>query len=508
MKENACCRKKNVARIFVALLVCVFTLLGARGEAAEKAKLKNTLVLATWEDLATMDPQSSNRASNWMVQRNIYDKLVHERADGTVEPRLATSWEFIDDVTVRFKLREDVKFHNGDPFTAEDVLFTIKRGLSTPISASTFKYFDAKNSKIIDPYTIELKLTAPYAAIFNTLSGGRGSIVSKKAVEEMGDSKFARSPVGTGPYKLENWTSGTEIRLERNDSYWGDKAITKNVVFKIISEAANRVIELETGEADVIYEVAGTDVDRVEELDGAHILMGDSNRYMFITFSMKDEILSNKDLRYALSYALDKDAIVKACYSGAARTATGYYPSNVFAFKEMGVLPYDLEKAKDLIKKAGYSDGVELNFIVEPREMDIRLAEAIQNMWDKIGVKVKMYQMDASTYTSQGHVFQLGLRAGNANEPSNILIVYDPEFGERLQPNDEKLAGMLKEAITFYDNEKRAAAYGAIQDYLYDMRYSIPLAFTPVIYGLSDKVEGFECDPLQQVDLCKVTIYE
>ena len=493
-----------------ALVVGIFILFSfTAGECAEaKGKLKDTLVLATWQDLATMDPQNSNMVSNWMVQRNIYDKLVQELPDGTVEPRLAASWEFVDDLTVRFKLRDDVKFHNGEPFTAEDVLFSIERGLKNPISASTFKYFDVKNSKIIDPHTIDIKLVMPYAPIFNTLSSGRGSIVSKKTVEEMGDNKAARNPIGTGPYKLKNWVSGTEIVLEKNESYWGKKAITPNVIFKVIPEAANRVIELETGGADIIYDVAGTDVERVNDIEGAHILMGDSNRYMFVTFSMKDETLSNKDLRYALSYALDKEAIVKACYGGSARPATGYYPSNVFAFKEMGVLPYDLEKAKELMKKAGHADGVTLNFIIEPREMDVRLAEAIQNMWNKIGVKVKIYQMAVSTYTSQGHKFQLGMRAGNANEPSNILIVYDPEFGERLEPNDEKLAKMLKDAITFYDKDKRAEAYVAIQDYLHDVRYSVPLAFTPVIYGVSDKVYDFDCDPLQQVDLNKVSIYE
>ena len=411
-------------------------------------------------------------------------------------------------MTIRFDLRKDVKFHNGEPFTAEDVIFTIKRGLSNSISASTFKFFDIENSKIIDPYTVELKLHSPYAAIFNTLAGGRGSIVCKKAVEEMGDNKFARNPVGSGPYKLAEWISGTEIRLERNEDYWGEKAITKNVVFKIIPEASNRVIELETGGVDVIYEVAGTDVKRVDEIEGAHILMGDSNRYMLLTFSMKDKTLANKDLRYALSYALDKDAIVKACYAGAANTATGFYPSNVFAFKEMGVLPYDLDKAKELMKKAGYENGLELKFLVEPREMDMRIAEAIQNMWNKIGMKVQIFQMTGSNYTSQGNEFQIGLRAGNANEPSNILIIYDPAFGERLQPNDETLSSMLKEAITFYDNGKRTEAYGKIQDYLCDIRYSVPLAFTPVIYGLSDKVEGFTCHPLQQVDLCKVSVYE
>ncbi|MDO4799139.1 MAG: ABC transporter substrate-binding protein [Bacillota bacterium] len=471
-------------------------------------KKKDTLVLATWEDLATMDPQGTNRASNMMVQRNIFDKLVHELPDGTVEPRLATEWTFEDDLTVLFKLRDDVKFHDGTPFTAEDVLFTLSRGKQNPISASTFKYFDVEKSEVVDPHTFRLKLTAPYAAIFNTLSSGRGSIVSKKVVESVGDDAFARNPVGTGPYKFVSWTSGTEIKLVRNEEYWGDKAITQNVVFKIIPEAANRVIELETGGADVIYEVAGGDVKRVEDIDGAHVLMGPSNRYMVVTFSMQDEILANRDLRYALSYAIDKEALVKGIYRGTATTAHGYYPSNVFAFKDTGVLPYDLEEAKKLIAKAGYADGLTLKFNIENREVDARLAEAIQNMWEKIGVKVEIFQMDSATYQAQGNKFQIGMRAGNANEPSNILIIYDSAFGDKIQPNDKKLDEMLAKAKTLYNNEERAKAYTEIQEYLHEIRYSVPLAYTSVIYGLSDKVEGFTCDPLQQVDLYKVTVFE
>jgi ABC-type transport system substrate-binding protein len=100
------------------------------------------------------------------------------------------------------------------------------------------------------------------------------------------------------------------------------------------------------------------------------------------------------------------------------------------------------------------------------------------------------------------------MRAGNANEPSNILIIYDSAFGERLEPNDPWLDKKLAAAKTIYDSKKRAAAYGEIQDYLYDVRYSVPLAFTPVTYALSNKVEGFDCDPLQQVEMAKVSVYQ
>jgi peptide/nickel transport system substrate-binding protein len=494
----------------LSLAVAIALLAALSAGAADNAgrKLKDTLRVAIWEDLKTMDPQASNFVSYWMVQLNIFDKLVYEDAQGVVHPRLATEWKFLDDLTLEMKLRKDVTFHDGGKFTADDVLYTFQRGKANPVSASTFAPFDLDNTVIVDPYTIRIKFKTPYAAVFNTLTTGRGSIVSKAAVEKMGNDAFARNPIGSGPYKLAKWKSGTEISLVRNEEYWGAKAITKNLVFSIIPEAANRVIELETGGVDAVFDVAANDVKRVKAMKDAHILMGDSSRYMTLTFSMKDQLLSNKDVRYALSYAIDKKALVDAVYEGTATVANGMYPPTVFAFRDKGVMPYDPVKAKELLAKAGYPNGFTMDFLLENREADIRLAEIIQNMWAAVGVKVNMYQMNAATYTAQGHKFQAGMRAGNVNEPSNILIIYDSAFKERIEPNDPWIDKKLAAAKTIYDSKKRAAAYGEIQDYLYDVRYTVPFAFTPVIYALSDRVEGFDCDPMQQVEMSKVSVYK
>jgi dipeptide transport system substrate-binding protein len=259
---------------------------------------------------------------------------------------------------------------------------------------------------------------------------------------------------------------------------------------------------------DAVFEVPANDVNRAQSMKGAHILMGDSSRYMTLTFSMKDQLLSNKDVRYALSYAIDKKSLVDAVYEGTATVADGMYPPTVFAYKKKGVMPYDPVKAKELLAKAGYPNGFTMNFLIENREADIRLAEIIQNMWAAVGVKVKLFTMTASTYTAQGNKFQAGMRAGNVNEPSNILIIYDSAFKERIEPNDPWLDKKLAEAKTILDSKKRAAAYGAIQDYLYDIRYTVPFAFTSVIYALSDKVEGWACDPMQQVEMSKVSVYQ
>lgn len=479
----------------------------AQGAAAGAASYKDTLTLAIQDDLKTFDPQDTNKINYFVPQYELYDFLVDYNPDTQkYEPRVATSWEFKDDTTMLIHLRDDVYFHNGDKLTAEDVLYSFVRATRMPVSASTFSFLDADHSKVIDDTTLELKFKQPYAQVLYVMADGRGAIVPKKYIEQVGEDEFAIHPVGSGPYKFESWTSGTEIRMSRNDSYWGEKAKTRNLVFKIIPEASNRVIELETGSVDAAYEISGSDVERVNELPNAHIEMGPSFRYYTLTFNMQDEALKNQDLRYAISYAIDKEGLVNAVFAGTAKPATGFYPANIFAFKDFGVLPYDLDKAKEYMVKAGYPNGLTLKFDYEPREEDRALAEAIQNMVAKIGIKLEMYEMDSATYTASGNQFQMGMRNGNSGEPSNILIIYDSAFGDKLQGNDKWLDEQLALAKTLYNDDERKAKYQEIQDYLYEKRYTVPFSFNSVIYGVNNNVEGWQLDPNQKVKLWKVQV--
>ncbi|MDR2103362.1 MAG: ABC transporter substrate-binding protein [Treponema sp.] len=470
----------------------------ASSPAEQSQDFKDTFVAVLSGEPTSLDPASSNSLIIGQVLSAFCDPLLRENPDGTIDPCLAVSWEILDDTSIRFHLRQGVKFHNGNAFTAEDVLYSFARAKKNPLSASTFQYFDTDNSKIIDDYTLELKLIRPYAPIFNTLSGGRSYIVDKEYIETVGDAEAARNPVGTGPYKFVNWVSGSEIRGVRNDDYWNTLAATPNVVYKFIAEAANRVIELETGNADLIYDIDPADKTRVEELPNAHVETGSSYRYYCITFSMQDPVLADKDLRYALSYAIDKEALVKAVFGDTAVAANGFYPSVSFAFKETGILPYDQNEAKRLLTKAGYPNGLTLKLNYGGGEIDSRIVEVIQNMWKQIGVELEIYPMNSQTYLAGNNKFQVGMRSGNAEEPSNILIIYDSAFADKLQGNDDKLDKMLHDAMAIYDSAGRFAAYQEIQDYLFDMRYTVPLAFTDAIYGVSDKVKGFVFHPGRQ----------
>jgi ABC-type transport system substrate-binding protein len=230
----------------------------------------------------------------------------------------------------------------------------------------------------------------------------------------------------------------------------------------------------------------------VESLDGYHIEQGDTERYFLVTLSMQEPLFEKKEVRYALSLAIDKPSLVDACFEGAGKVLTGLYSPIVEGFKEYGVLPYDLEKAEQLLAEAGYPDGFEIELHVQPTTEFQRLAEAVQAMWAQIGVKATIVTSELATYEAQkGGKFQAAIRDGNASEVSNILIIYEIAFGSRLQPNDKVLDGMLQDVKTIYDRDKKIAKLHEIEDYIYDMRYSIPFATVPAIYGLSDKIEGF-----------------
>lgn len=479
---------------------------GSSGTSADRTA-KDTITIGHWQEPSSLDPQSNGILACWIVELQIFDTLVKEQ-DGVVTPCLAESWEFLDDTTLRFHLRDDVTFHNGQKMTAEDVLFTLYRATTDAGSASTFSSVDYENCKVVDETTIDVKLFTPNASIFNTLGTPRGHIVCKSAYEEMGGAEYARNPIGTGAYKFESWTTGSEIVLTRNDEYWGEKALTERIVYKIITESATRLVELETGGCDIVYNVQASEVELVEATDGISVLMGPAYAYNCITFNMQDEVLSNPKVRQALAHATDVKSIVEAFYGETADPATGIMPLTIFGSKETAGYEYNPEKAKELLAEAGYADGLTLNFVVQSLEELTRIVEAVQGMWEQAGVHCNISISEVSAYLAAGNNLQVGIRNGSASDPSNTLIIYQSSFGDRINSNDTKLDEMLANASTLYDEAERKAAYNEICDYLNDQCYTIPIAFKYTIFALSDKVEGFEFNPLSWQKLASVVVYE
>lgn len=476
-------KKFVVAILFTTALMC-------QGALPTMAAFKDTIIMVNELEPDTLDPRRGNGISNNIVMTLIYDSLVDLDREGKEIPRLATSWEFIDNTHLRMHLRKDVVFSNGYPLTAEDVLFSLARTKDDSTSYSTMIWYDEKESKAEDPYTVVIAMHQPYAPVFNVLASGRCWIGCKKAMEEMGEKNYARAPIGSGTYKLVKWTNGASMEFERNEKYWGTPAKTKNVVLKFVPEPASRVIELETGAADFAFYISGSDIDRVNAINGYHVESGRSEKYYLITMAMNHPILSNPKVRYALSYAIDIPALADAAFDGHAHPMTGVYPSIVEGWKDMGGWEYNPEKAKELLAEAGYPNGFDIELHLLPEALYQQMGEIVQAYWSAIGVNAHIEQSALATREAQGP-WETSIRTATANEISNILIIYEKEFGSRLAPNDITLDGMLKKLKTLYEREDRKQLLNDIQDYLYEKRYSIPFAEVDTIFGVSDKVRNF-----------------
>ena len=474
--------------------------------------VKDEVVVVLKAEPSNIDPHGNTELVAMTTQVQIFETLVTKDEEGNIVPCLAESWEQIDDHTVRFTLRDDVYFHNGEKLTAEDVVFSIQRAVEKPSSAAIFAAFDPENTKVVSELVVDVATKNPYAAIFNYLASTRGEIVSKKAVEEMGDDQFGRSPVGTGPFMFDSWTTGTSITLKRNENYWGEKPAYSTLTLKFITETANRALEIEAGNADIVLDPDTADLDRLAALDGLEVVSGDSYGISYIAFTMDDEVLSDVRVRQALSMALDLDSLGTSVYGSYATVAESVMPNTVFAYESQGGHVYDVEQAKQLLADAGYADGLTLTLNLPNSSEQQNIGVIAQNMWREIGVTAEI----ATASTSE--VIAAGRRGDNqivvmaatysTGDPGHALADFDTRSDGFLRPNDTHIDELLDQGSATYDETERAAVYAELQEYIYGQYYMIPVANKTVNYVITDKVENFYCDPGNIPSFAGVVVYE
>ncbi|MBR1566226.1 MAG: hypothetical protein IJ649_05635, partial [Oscillospiraceae bacterium] len=351
----------------------------------------------------------------------------------------------------------------------------------------------------------------PFAPALNYLSTARGAILCKAAVEEMGDEAYGRTPVGSGPFKVQAFTPGSEIVLVRNEDYWGDKPSFETLQFRFVTEASNRAIELETHNADIIYSVATNDAARLSETEGVKIVSGPAYNFVYVCFNMSDETLSNEKLREALSTAIDVPSLVAATYGASASVADSYMSSSVAYHAAMDPKPYDVEKAKELLAEAGYPDGLTLKLSVNEDTTFNFIAEIVQGMWAEIGVTAEIEQMEQATYLERSNAgeVQVSIASSNAvsGDPDNAMMIWRTTAVNAIQACDPVIDEYLNKGGVEFDDAARAEVYREVQQYLWDKNYGVPLCFPNVTYGIDAGIEGFYCHPGSTPDLAKVTLY-
>ncbi|MBI4277259.1 MAG: ABC transporter substrate-binding protein [Armatimonadetes bacterium] len=452
----------------VMLLVLLTAALGVTGmSTAAPAKTEAVIVLTT--DATTLDPARVTVTNDTLVSYYFFDYLLWRTADGKVQPYLAESYRAINDTTWEFKLRKNVKFHNGEPLNAEAVKFTFDRVLNPDNKIpGRGQIATIKEVKAVDEHTVHF-ITEKPDPVLATARVFRQPIIPPRYFKEKGEQEFARNPVGTGPYIFREWVKDTRIVGEANPNYWGGVPRLRKITFRPIPEYATRVSLLRTGEVDIVPFVVPDQAAALARERGIKVSTTPTLRTMFLIMRPDMAPLDKKAVRQALNYAVDKESIVKNLLGGYAVVSKAQVVAPIFfGFNpNMRPYPFDLERAKKLLVEAGYRDGFELSFYTPAGRytLDKEIAEVIVAQFAKVGVRAKLTPMEWGVFAKAQLDFkfaQLNLFAFagpyDAGEVYNSLFARGQPWGVGPYWTHPELERLLEVARTRVDPKVRTDA--------------------------------------------------
>lgn len=392
-------------------LLAVLLLLAGTAQASE-------LRIGMGADVTSLDPHHINIGSNLSALWHLYDALTHVNADARIVPGLAESWRTVDPTTWEFKLRKNVKFHDGSPLTADDVIASINRARAMEKSGGQFATFTRAitDMKAVDAATIRFKTAKPYALLANDLDSI--FIISKKmesaSTDDFNAGKFSG---GTGPFKLAAFKRGDRIDLVRNDAYWGGAPGWDKVSLRILPNDGPRIAALLAGDVDMIENIPTTDAAKLKAKPEYRLVQKVSWRTIFFTMDQaRDQVpgLTSKDgkplpknpfkdirVRQAISKAINRGAIAQRVMEGMAIPASNVVAPPVFGYaKALQAETYDAEGAKKLLAQAGYPDGFAMTVYAPNNRYvnDDQIAQAVAQMLTRIGIATKVEASPVTVY--------------------------------------------------------------------------------------------------------------
>lgn len=474
---------------------------GTESEATEGGDL----VAAMSADIVSLDPHGSNDNPSSKVRSLVYETLVYQDENMDLHPGLAESYDRIDDLTWEFQLREGVTFHDGTELNAEAVKATLERVLDPDLASQRAFLFDMiEEIEVIDDYTVRITTAYPFAPLPAHLAHDAGGIISLQAIEEAenGERNLDLEPVGTGPFKIDVWKQGSEITLVKNEAYWGEAANLDSVTLKVVPEQLTRIGMLENGEAHIADRLEPANAERVENTDGVHLVAQPSLSLTYVGFNVEKEPFDDVRVRQAISMAIDTEVINEGIYEGYGTPAKGPINELVFGYKDdLEGLPYDPERAQELLAEAGYADGFSTTIWTnDDNPTRVQTAEYIQDQLSEIGIDVEIELVEWGAFldaTAEGEhdMFVLGwvtvtgdadygmyslFHSSNFGAPGNRSFYANDEV-------DEKLSQAREES----DEQTRLELYHDVQEILVEEAPMIYTVFDDFRVGVSDQVEGF-----------------
>jgi peptide/nickel transport system substrate-binding protein len=482
-------------RGFVSALVGTALALGVgEGRAAppgEAVMAWHVTLAPTWFDPSTAPPQ----ITPFGMLYAIHDALVRPLPGQKMGSSLAESWtESADGLTYEFKLRRGLKFHNGDPVSAEDVKFSFERYKGTAARELGAR---VRQVDVVDPLTVRFHLKEPwpdFMTFYGTTATAAGIVVPKKYVTQVGDEGFRKHPIGAGPYKFVSHSPGVEVVLEAYPGYWRHAPSVKRLIMKSVPDGTTRAAMLKTGEADISYALDGPDADSVKRDPRLQIVASRHASITWLEFADQWDPKSpwhDRRLRLAVNHALNRKAINEAACLGYCPPAGVIIPRVMDFALQVEPPAYDPQKAKQLLAEAGYPNGLDAGDLV-PIPPFFTTAEAVVNYLNAVGIRVKMKQIERATFYASWREKKLrGLfitGVGNSGNAASRVQEFIYSKGSYAYGGYPDIDDLVEQQARERDVKKREAILHRIQRLTMERAMFAPIMDFRALMGVGPRV--------------------
>lgn len=464
--------KKTLGRIGILMLIAS-SLSFAEGK---------DITVAVNANFISLDPHNLSDTLSGTAVSTMYEGLFTYNDDMTLRPTLATGYTISEDGLVyTIPIRQGINFQDGTPLNAAAVKYNFDRVMDEKNNLRRRRNFVAVDKvEISGEYEIKLILKQPFAPMLNRIASLK--IVSPAALEKYGAQGIITNPVGTGAYTYVNWTQGDKLVVKRNDEYWGEKPNIDKIIFRPVMENGSRIAMLQTGEADFIYPMPTEQVKKLEKSDDVEIMKGFSTITRYVTLNTNKDIFSNKKVRQAINHAINKNAYSAVVKSGYLVPLTSPVPEALEYHVKLTPYNYDVNKAKELMKEAGYPNGFKATIWGSNNTEDMKGMQFIHQQLAQIGIDVEVMPMEEGTLSNSIYSVQ-------TPEDATINMWYvnwssfdidgatknlfhskfvPPVSANTAYYNNPKVDELLEKGATEVNPQKRGEVYAQLQETIWE----------------------------------------